>query len=364
MSAAVAARERGADVVVLEKAPREQRGGNSALAVHMRFPYSGMDDLAPLLSDDSHDESRSMAERVGDYSESDYYDDIMAVTGGQSDPTLARILVSQAYPTIEWMRSNGHLWTPTYESPTSANVVSFSGGGYGLQERWFGTVERLGISVHYETSVTELMQDGADRVTGVLARSPKGDVRYECGAVIMACGSFEANPEMRARHIGPGWENVKIRGVPFNTGDGLNMAMEIGAHPHGSWSSCHASPQDANRPKYDVPGPGVSGEYWSRYAYPFGIMVNMEGRRFVDEGETWRGLTYAKTGRAILSQPGGLAFQVFDAGHRRRDLIRGYERDLSRILPMAVKTAQAWWALLAGAPVPLSRTQTARESVE
>ena len=175
MSAAVAARERGADVVVLEKAPREQRGGNSALAVHMRFPYSGMDDLAPLLSDDSHDESRSMAERVGDYSESDYYDDIMAVTGGQSDPTLARILVSQAYPTIEWMRSNGHLWTPTYESPTSANVVSFSGGGYGLQERWFGTVERLGISVHYETSVTELMQDGADRVTGVLARSPKGD---------------------------------------------------------------------------------------------------------------------------------------------------------------------------------------------
>ena len=105
----------------------------------------------------------------------------------------------------------------------------------------------------------------------------------------MACGSFEANPEMRARHIGPGWENVKIRGVLFNTGDGLNMAMEIGAHPHGSWSSCHASPQDANRPKYDVPGPGVSGEYWSRYAYPFGIMVNMEGRRFVDEGEDMAG---------------------------------------------------------------------------
>ena len=141
----------------------------------------------------------------------------------------------------------------------------------------------------------------------------------------MACGSFEASPEMRARHIGPGWENVKIRGVPFNTGDGLNMATEIGAHPHGSWSTCHASPQDANRHKYDVPGPGVNGEYWSRYAYPFGIMVNVEGRRFVDEGETWRGLTYAKTGRAILSQPGGLAFQVFDAGQRRQDLIRGYE---------------------------------------
>ena len=325
MSAAVAARERGADVVVLEKATKAQRGGNSALTVHMRFPYRGMDDLAPLLSEDSKDEWRSLAGRVGDYSESDYYNDIMTVTGGRSDPSLARTLVSQAYPTVEWMRSYGHLWTPTHESPTSANVVSFHGGGFSLQERWFGAAERLGISVHYETRATALLRDGEGRITGVLVRSPQGDVRYECGAVVLACGSFEASPEMRARHLGAGWETVKLRGVPFNTGDGLNMALEIGARPYGSWSTCHASPQDADRPEYDVPGPGVSGAFWSRYSYPFGIMVDLEGRRFVDEGETWRGLTYAKTGRAILSQPRGLAFQVFDAEQRRRGVVRGYE---------------------------------------
>lgn len=325
MSAAVAAREQGVDVVVLEKAPKSQRGGNSALTVHMRFPYRGMEDLVPLLSDVSEEVTHSLAERVGAYTESDYYDDIMEVTDGQSDPTLANILVSDAYETVLWMRSYGHAWIPSHESPTSANVVSFDGGGFAMQERWFHAAERLGIPVHYETQALDLLQDRAGRVTGVRARTGDRDVRYKSRAVILACGSFESSPEMRAQYLGTGWDKVKLRGVPFNTGDGLNMALELGAQPYGSWSTCHASPQDSNRPDYDLPGPGVSGVYWSRYSYPFGIMMNVDGRRFVDEGETWRGLTYAKTGRAILSQPSGLAFQIFGAEQRRRGLIRGYE---------------------------------------
>lgn len=325
MAAAVAAREQGAEVIVLEKASKSQRGGNSALTVHMRFPYRGMEDLTPLLSDVGEDETRSLAARVGDYTESDFYDDIMAVTDGRSDPTLANILVSEAYRTVLWMRSYGHAWIPSHESPTSANVVSFGGGGFAMQERWFRAAERLGITVHYETQAVELLQDRAGRVTGVRARRGDLDVRYKSQAVVLACGSFESSPEMRTRYLGAGWDKVKLRGVPFNTGDGLNMALELGAQPYGSWSTCHASPQDSKRPEYDVPGPGVSGVYWSRYSYPFGIMVNVDGRRFIDEGETWRGLTYAKTGRAILSQPRGITFQVFDSEQRRRGLIRGYE---------------------------------------
>lgn len=325
MAAAVAAREQGADVFVLEKAPKSQRGGNSALTVHMRFPYRGIEDLLPLLSDVGDEEKQSLADRVGDYTESDYYDDIMAVTDGQSDPTLARILVSKAYEAVLWMRSYWHAWTPSHDSPTSANVVSFDGGGFAMQERWFRAAERLGIPVHYETEAVELLKDRAGAVTGVLARTRERDVRYNSRAVILACGSFESSPEMRAEYLGVGWDKVKLRGVPFNTGDGLNMALELGAQPYGSWSTCHASPQDSNRPACDLPGPGVSGVYWSRYSYPFGISVNVDGRRFVDEGETWRGLTYAKTGRAILSQPEGIAFQVFDAEQRRKGLIRGYE---------------------------------------
>ena len=325
MAAAIAARERGARVVVLEKAPKSQRGGNSALTVHMRFPYRGMEDLVPLLSDMSEEDTQSLAERVDAYTESDYYADIMEVTDGQSDPTLARILVSEAYKTVLWMRSYGHAWIPSHESPTSANVVSFDGGGFAMQERWFRAAERLGIPVHYETRALDLLQDRTGRVTGIRARTGNRDAHYKSQGVILACGSFESSPEMRAQYLGDGWDKVKLRGVPFNTGDGLNMALELGAQPYGSWSTCHASPQDSRRPDYDVPGPGVSGVYWSRYSYPFGIMVNVDGRRFVDEGETWRGLTYAKTGRAILSQPRGLAFQIFDAKQRRKGLIRGYE---------------------------------------
>ena len=325
MAAAVAAREQGADVVVLEKAPKSQRGGNSALTVHMRFPYKGIEDLLPLLSHVSDDEKHSLAERVRDYTETDYYYDIMAVTDGQSDPMLANILVSNAYETVLWMRSYGHAWTPSHESPTSANVVSFDGGGFAMQERWFRAAACLRIPVHYETEAVELLQDRRGAVTGVMARTRNRSVRYNARAVILACGSFESSPEMRAQYLGPGWDKVKLRGVPFNTGDGLKMALELGAQRYGSWSTCHASPQDSKRPEYDLPGPGISGVYWSRYSYPFGIMVNIDGRRFVDEGETWRGLTYAKTGRAILAQSGGIAFQIFDAEQRRMGLIRGYE---------------------------------------
>ena len=146
------------------------------------------------------------------------------------------------------------------------------------------------------------------------------------GAVIMAAGSFESNAEMRARYLGPLWDTIKLRGTPFNTGEGLQMAMNIGALPNGSWSSCHASPQDAERPAFDYPGYNKTGDFWSRYSYPFSVMLNLYGKRFVDEGETWRGLTYAKMGRAILAQPRGAAFQVFDQKHRQLDVIRGYEK--------------------------------------
>ena len=326
LSAAVAARERGADVVVLEKAPRQHRGGNSALTVHMRFPYDGMDDLTPLLSDTPSADLRRMADRIGRYTRADYYDDIMTVTEGKSDPELAEALVTQAAPAVRWMSSYGHTWVPTYANPVSANVVSFNGGGYGLQEQWFRTAERLGVSVRYNTSAIGLLQDSQGRVTGVRTKTTQGYCNFYGRAVVLACGSFESNPKMRAQHLGPDWKQVKLRGVPYNTGDGLTMAMESGALPYGSWSSCHASPQDLNRPPFDVPGPDIRGDFWSRYSYPFGIMVNLNGQRFIDEGETWRGLTYAKIGRAILTQLQGIAFQIFDHKHRQLEVIQGYEK--------------------------------------
>ena len=324
LAAAVAARESGAAVVVLEKAPRAHRGGNSALTIQMLFPYEGIDDLAPLMPGISGDELGEMAAQISGYSRQQYWDDVMAVTQGLADATLLQTLVARAPATVRWMRDHGHEWEPSYRNPLSANAVSFAGGGYNLLERWYAAGDRLGIEIHYESRATGLIQDNRGNVTGVRVLGPDGFRTYRAKAVVLACGSFESNPEMRARYLGPGWDMVKLRGVPYNTGDGLLMAMDIGALPYGSWSTCHASPQDFDRPRYDLPGPGVAGDYWSRYAYPYSVMVNLEGRRFVDEGENRRGLTYAKMGRAILAQPEAKAFQVFDGKHRRLGLLQRY----------------------------------------
>jgi tricarballylate dehydrogenase len=322
LSAAMAALEQGVRVGVLEKAPKSERGGNSTLTGHMRFAYNGVEDLIALIDDPSEHDIRMMADLLPRRTEADLWDEIMHVTEGQADPELLEIHVRESYRTVRWLREKGHSWVPSYANPTTGNIVSMNGGGYGLQQRNFAYLERHNVPIHYETAATELIVDNRGRVVGVRALDPEGYVVFRAKAVVLACGGFESNPEMRARYLGPRWDTVKMRGVPYNTGDGLKMALEIGAMPYGSWSSCHASPQDYNRPPFTLPSAmTVGGNEWNRYAYPFGIMVNTEGQRFVDEAEDIRALTYAKMGRAILAQPGGIAFEVFDAKVRRLGLL-------------------------------------------
>ena len=322
LCAALAALEAGASVGIIEKAPRAERGGNSALTAHMRFAYNGVEDLIPLMDNPAEYDLKILAERAPRHTEADLWDEAMRVTEGQADPELLETHVRESYRTVRWLREKGHSWVPAVANPTAGFPLMLNGGGYGLQQRNFAYLERQGVPIHYETAATELMVDGRGRVVGVRALDPEGYVVFRAKAVVLACGGFEANPEMRARYLGPRWDTVKVRGVPYNTGDGLKMALEIGAMPYGSWSSCHASPQDYNRPPFTLPSAmTVGGNEWNRYAYPFGIMVNIEGQRFVDEAEDIRARTYAKMGRAILAQPGGIAFEVFDAKVRRLGLL-------------------------------------------
>src|SRR4029453_11031572 len=130
-----------------------------------------------------------------------------------------------------------------------------------------------------------------------------------CKSVVIACGGFETNPGERTRYLGPGWELAKVRGTPYNTGDGINMALEIGASSFGNWSGSHAVQWDYNAPEY---GDLAVGDNFQKHSYPWGILINATGRRFVDEGADFRNYTYAKYGRVILMQPGQFAWQVFD----------------------------------------------------
>ena len=140
-------------------------------------------------------------------------------------------------------------------------------------------------------------------------------------AVILASGGFQANPEWRTRYLGPGWDLAKVRGTRFNTGDGIRMALEIGASPCGNWSGCHAVQWEMNAPEF---GDLAVGDQFQKHSYPFAMLVNATGKRFVDEGADFRNYTYAKYGRVVLEQPGQFAWQVFDqkTKHLQRDEYR------------------------------------------
>ena len=91
------------------------------------------------------------------------------------------------------------------------------------------------------------------------------------------------------------------------------MALEIGAASFGNWSGCHAVGWDFNAPECGECGDLAVGDAFQKHSYPWGVMVNATGRRFVDEGADFRSYTHARYGRVILEQPHAFAWQVFDA---------------------------------------------------
>jgi tricarballylate dehydrogenase len=330
LCAALAARERGARTLVLERAPEHLRGGNTYFTGGgFRFPYDGLDDVRRLIPDLSAAEAAAID--VGSYPAAQMHADMMRVSEGLADDELTDLVVRNAFPTTLWMREQGVRWVLQYgrQSFESGGVRRFwggliseaVGGGKGLSDDLFALAERGGAEIRYDTKAVDLRLDTAGRVRGLAVQSP--DARYEIDAraVVLACGGFEANAEMRTRYLGPGWELAKVRGTRFNTGDGIRMALDAGAMAHGHWSGCHAVAWDLNAPAF---GNRSIGDLYQKHSYPLGIVVNVDGKRFVDEGADFRNYTYAKYGREILRQPHRAAFQIFDAkvAHLLRDEYR------------------------------------------
>lgn len=337
MCAALSARERGADVLVLEVASRAQRGGNTAYtAGAMRVAYDGLDDLLPLFPD----LSQELIDKTdfGSYSAGDFLDDLASVTEYRCDPELAELVAGQSLDAVSWMHDQGIGFSPTigrqaYEVDGrfvlwGGVAVEVNGGGPGLVDGLHRAAERQGIEVAYETRATGLLvEDGC--VHGVVAQLSDGSsCEFRASAVVLGSGGFESNLEWRARYLGPGWDLAKVRGTRYNQGDGIAMARLAGAAARGHWSGCHAVGWDRNAPDY---GDLSVGDGYQKHSYPFGIMVNARGRRFVDEGADFRNYTYAKYGREILAQPGQFAWQVFDrqTSHLLRDEYR--IREVTRV---------------------------------
>jgi tricarballylate dehydrogenase len=320
LSAALSAREAGASVIVLESSPAQERGGNSTYTGgFFRFPYDGLADLEPMLND----ASRKWIERieVEPYPPERMLADIRTQSRNRCDPALTDVYVRHAADAVSWLHSKGVTWqfpvnkVHDIEKLPPGVKYTLAGGaalvteeeGVGLVENLFKAVELAGIRVHYDSPVDGLLRDGS-RVTGVRVRTAGGWKEFH-GTVVLGAGGFGANPEMRLRYLGAGWDLVKVRGSRFSTGSVLELALAAGAAAAGHWGGCHASALASNAP--DV-GRVELTDKMSRYSYPYCIMVNIDGERFTDEGANHLWLTYASTGAAIQRQPDATAWQIFD----------------------------------------------------
>jgi tricarballylate dehydrogenase len=314
--AAIEAKNRGAKVLLIEKAPRKSRGGNSRFSDGVFIVVlESKEDVQALLQDATLPKGEL---EVESFSKDDYYNKAMRLSDGLADKRLTEIFITRSFETTMWMKEQGVKWgvDPRFAFqkdghtfyPAGEGWLQAAGGsGESLVEMLYGIAESKGIEVFHETAAGKLMLDADGRVCGVMAKGIDGWIEIDTKNVILACGGFQANPKMRRSCLGENWDLVKLRGTRYDTGDGFQMAIDIGAQLFGHWGGCHASPVSEESPMVEA-GSAAS----QRYSYPYGIMVNRNGERFVDEGEDSVGSTYAKFGKEILKQPGAVAFQIFD----------------------------------------------------
>lgn len=331
LCAALSAHENGAKVVILERAPEDEMGGNSYFtAGGFRFSHDGLEDVCKdVLVDLTDSEKEKIV--LPPHDRQFFFDQLMDVTQGQSQEDLAWLLIDNSRKTMGWLRSHGIRFLPMYGRQSflvdgkhhfygGVNIEAV-GGGAGLVTSEVERAKALGIEIRYATAAIGLLQSPDRTVTGVKTRTAQGYGEVHGKAVILACGGFESNAEMRVRYLGKGWDLCRVRGTRHNMGEGIKMALEIGAMPYGNWSGCHACEWDISAPPY--------GDRWvldnfQKHSYPIGIMVNTEAERFVDEGADYRNLTYAKYGAEIMKQPQRTAIQIFDQQtvHMLRDEYR------------------------------------------
>ncbi|MEP3198006.1 MAG: FAD-dependent tricarballylate dehydrogenase TcuA [Lentilitoribacter sp.] len=323
LCAAIAAIEKGANVLIIEKANEELAGGNSKYtAGAMRFVYNSNEDLMPLLK--SPDDTRLSKTDFGSYTADKFRSDLLGFNDGRALSVEQNILIDHSNETMLWLAENGIKFEPIYERQSFEKdgrfvfwgglTLAADGEGVGLVDAELEVFKNKGGRIRYNCSGVELITKN-NTVIGIRVEDENG-VQDElfAGAIILGSGGFEASSELRKKYIGSDWDKAKVRGTPHNTGQGLKMALELGASEYGFYEGCHATPMDLHMKNYgNLDIPHFERKNYRKICYFLGIMLNANGERFVDEGIDFRNYTYAQFGRAIIEQPGHFAWQIFDA---------------------------------------------------
>jgi tricarballylate dehydrogenase len=291
MSAAIQAGRAGARVLVVEAAPKAMRGGNTRHTRNCRLAHDAANETL-----------------TGPYPVEEFWDDLMRVTGGETDQELARFTLEESKTLWDWMTDQGIRFQPSLGGTLSLGRTNafFLGGGRALVNALHLTAERLGIDVLYEAEVVDIeIEDGVFRAADV--RYDGAVHRVEARALVAASGGFEANIEWLKEAWGPAAENFLIRGTPYNRGDVLRMLLDKGVQSVGDPKQCHAVAIDGRAPKFD------GGIVTRLDCVPFGIVVNANGERFYDEGEDFWPKRYAIWGRLVAAQPEQVGHVIIDS---------------------------------------------------
>jgi tricarballylate dehydrogenase len=291
LSAALTARSHGASVLMLDRAARELRGGNTRHTRNIRHAHDGPDEYV-----------------VDRYSEEDFWDDLVRVSGPEIDEELARLTVAESRSCPAFMERFGCRWQPPLTGTLQLARTNrfFLGGGKALLNAYYATAETRGVGVMYEQCVVDVLIDG-DQCRGVVVERDGNRSVLSAKSYVVASGGFEANLGWLEDYWGPAAQNFVVRGSPYNDGLVLRALLDKGVMPVGDPKGVHAIAVDARSPKFD------GGIVTRLDSIPFGIVVNNRMERFADEGADLWPRRYASWGRLIAEQDGQFAFSIYDS---------------------------------------------------
>ena len=292
LCAAISARRAGASVLVLEGAPKFYRGGNTRHTRNMRC---------------AHDAATKIL--TGPYTEEEFWDDLLRLTGGQTDEELARLMIHESKDILNWIVEQGVRWQPSLGGTLSLGRTNsfFLGGGRAMLNALYLTAEKLGVEIRYDAEVIDLRIEDGMFLSAKLKQSIDGANEIRASALVAAAGGFESNIEWLKQYWGEAADNFLIRGTPYNRGSILKMLLDKGVQEIGDPTQCHAVAIDARAPKFD------GGIITRHDSVVFGIVVNKHAQRFYDEGEDIWPKRYAIWGRLVAAQPDQIAYIIFDS---------------------------------------------------